>query len=376
MRRQIVAPAEDDEISAAIDVEYDDASKIEKDFRDEEAEIQAHFGDADGDADMHYQVRKFLPDTKDKFFCCEGTRADFPILPKIQARFGGGKYEVWIFKHKKLYRRMRVGVMEPRKEESPQAPDAGLSAILAAIQTQTKMVENFVAPKQSGLFAGLTAKDVLLLAPPIITALAALGKGGSTKDMLETMQIAKGLFDKSDDGDREPDSLMGLLSNVLTKTPLIDAVSKAALAPLAPQRPQVAASPEQAQAAQLKQQLAYMITRAQKNSPPELYADFLEDNLPPQFVAMLSQPGALAYLETLHPPIGTYRPWFEALLQSLANAPSDGEEENEPVSEQRSPVVPSNYDPRWSGRGSGDFAGNGQESESGETFAGNPSEGA
>jgi hypothetical protein len=91
----------------------------------------------------------------------------------------------------------------------------------------------------------------------------------------------------------------------------------------------------------LASQLPQLVGRAANDSDPELYANLIIDNIPPEIdlsplVAFLERPDWFGELQRIEPHIGPYRGWFDSLRAALlelckGEAASEGEAANEPV---------------------------------------------
>ena len=71
-------------------------------------------------------------------------------------------------------------------------------------------------------------------------------------------------------------------------------------------------------AEQLDRAINFLLGKAAEGAQPDLFVDWVLEKLPPMaFEALEQQPDPLAYLESLYPEIGRYRPWFGALIEAL-----------------------------------------------------------
>lgn len=356
----------------AIDVEADDVSKLHRDNQTDEASILSEFGEAEGDVRMHFVIKKQLPNSNKLSWCMQGTKADLPIVDKLQATWGAGHYRIMIFKNSKLSRNLGLDVMDPPKFVAPVAPgpDPNLTALIEALKAQADARQQ---QKPMSIIEMATAAATVVTA---IAPLLQMFKGGnSTPSLAEQLETLRALKDLTgEEGSRET-SLMDVAKAFISSPMLTQMAETAAGAPKpalpAPRATPGQPTPEQVQAAQvaqLKVQLQHLITRAQKNSDPGLYAEVIHDNLPAGFVQMLCQPGAFDFLVQIEPAIGTYRPWFDALLLELANVVNDAAEhggENPGVPQGGAPTFKTNHDPQWATGGAGDFESDGAEGEGG-----------
>lgn len=332
-----------DDLDRDIPAEFDDVTERVKDEEATLDEMLAEFGSTADDVVLSFKIYKVRANSKLTDFCFEGTKDDFPIVPRVQRECGGGTYVAFIYKtingKTTLWKKPSFGVLELRHPVQIALPsaDPNFSKLLELLERQS---EQRAAQKPMSVVEIATAGAAIISAlAPVFQLLRGNG-GNSLSDQLDTLAKLK---DLTTEAPAQDDSWGGMLRTALPA--FLEASANARATPPArqlpsPENPQ-APTPEQiqhAQMRQLQQNLRYMITRAQKNSPPELYADFLEDNLPAEYLQMLTQPGAYEFLVTIEPAIATYKPWFDALLQTLAAGPMD-DEGDAPADENGAPEV-------------------------------------
>lgn len=368
-RRRITdqSEQENEDVREAIDVEHDDVSALHDEQLEEENDILGHFGAVPDGVRMHFQVHKVRQNSKITDFCFEGTRDDFPVTERIQRDFGTGTYKIMIFKNGKLFRAPSMGVIAPKTPLLPPSPSADPN-FSRLIDLLTDQAQNRREKREMNTAELLTAGAAVVTAVmPLIQMMRANGAGGSAKDTLELLSAAKDLFAG---GEREPKSIMDVAAEVL---PAMIQQAHGAPTPtpkLAPPNLTPEQQVQQMQLQQIRAGLHLMIGRARASAPPELYADVLDDLLPEQFAAMLKGPGAIDILLQMEPAIGTYRPWFEAVLRALREGDmEDDHSEGAHVSQRPGPGVQTGYDPqRFGGRAPHAQSHDGED-ESGEIVA-------
>lgn len=314
-----------------IDATAEDVTEQEEASKSEEQAIAAEMGEVEGDARIWFVVHKIVPESRDKVWCMEGTAGDLPVTPKLQERFGGGKYHVTIMKDGKYKKRIALLVAEPRVAVIPPA-----QSIQGANDPRLmQLLERLVAQQPPEPQKRLTPTEIIGLVTAGATVLATLKdlfqqpQTNQLEQIKHLVEITESL--RSDSAGREP-SMMEVIGNVLTNKDLLSNFSglltppNPQALPANPQRqiPQQPSTPtpeqiQQAQMAQVKQQLAMLVGRAQKSSDPGLYAELIVDNFDPGLVRQLAQPGAIDFIIALHPPCATFRPWFEQLLTELSD---------------------------------------------------------
>lgn len=341
----------------ARDAEYTDVdggialADLADDERDFEDEVLSEIDSEADRAIFTLKVYRVGKGVKDQEYCATYSVADFPLIDKIAQDHGGGKYHVMIYKGPRLFRRRHITIsatVKPQSSTVAASASASDGAIVAAINALQQVAkDNAIKPQTNAL-------QIVAAFAPFAPVIAAVVNNWRQPDpmaqMTSMVALLKGLKDLSSDetSDREK-SPFELMADVLVKSPLVAGLlpqpqPQPQQAQLPPPRPGVV-SPEQAQAAMLSQfreQLRMLIGRAQNNSPPELYADLLDDMLPDDLKRLLKQPGSYQFLENIEPAIATYRPWFEAVLQAFRSPPVDDDEEDGPpenIVDTSSPAV-------------------------------------
>lgn len=331
MARPRLMPPEHAELADEIDGDFDDVSKLVADQDGEENELLAELDDTPGDVKMTFTVRKCVPNQKETAFCFNGTRADLPIMERLQNEFDGGKFLVYISRNGKLYRKKQVTVLKPVRPVFA-APTQD-PALVEAIRQQGALLEKMMTHQPQTNF-GQILKDAapfVAAAAPIIAGLfnrAAPDPSAQMLVMVQTMQALKEMSDPQS-SDRET----GFLDVINTIGPkLIDGITRTQqgappqrlASTAAPQAsPPTAPPPEDKAAAELRAQLDTMIVAARKNADVDLLADVIETIAEPDVLAVLRAPGAIDILIQAHPAIAPHRAWFERVLHSLANSPNE-----------------------------------------------------
>lgn len=373
-----------DEPLPATDVDFEDVSALDNDQREEMDEILTELGDTPSDVRVHFQVHKIVPGTKFTDMCFKGTREEIGnIEERIRNEFGPGAYRVMIFKNSRLFKNQRLGIAAKIKTEIVQQENPELKALIDLLrerQTASPFGQMDLPGMITAGAALVTAFKGLFPPPPPV-------QQNSLKDTLDLLLVAREFGGANDKETSWTDliakfaspEMISALASMRGGQPALPQPN-ATLALPGPQNPQLQPmTPEQIQQAQLhqlKMQLDFMITRAQHNSDPALYADLLEDTLPPEFLAMLKQPGAMEFLERINPKIATYAPWFQAVLQTLAAPPIEDDDTNpeaggsgsgsEHVFERRPASVETTRYPLGQQGNTGDIERDGEEGEGGE----------
>lgn len=271
-------------------------------------------------------------------YCGQYSPADMSeqsLMDTIAADHGGGLFRVRVYRNGRLYRNREIQISPTvkRKESAPTTSDG--RALESVVNTLNQVVlEQRNAPKQSSLMETAAA-----LAPfaPVFVALIDKMRPSNGVEMLTGIIGAVAQL-KELSGEASPareKSPMEIVADVVTKSPLLGMINGVPTQiPQQAQPPQIQAptqpTPEQLDMEQVKFQINYLVGRAKNNSSPELYAEFVLDNVPGSFLKYLHAPNALDIIASIQPDVLRFRQWFETLIQYVqsaeTNAPDDSAE--------------------------------------------------
>ncbi len=83
-----------------------------------------------------------------------------------------------------------------------------------------------------------------------------------------------------------------------------------------------------------KYQLNILVSKAEKESDPGLYADLIMDSIPrDKLEAFLEMDDVIGYLIQTHPGVEKYKAWFEALIIEINDSMNDEYEEEIEIEE-------------------------------------------
>ncbi len=355
--------------------------EVEELFADAEQEdieraIVTEFGRSADDALCEVKIAKV--DAKDKQkedWCFTCSLEEFPILERIRREFGAGTYAVRVHVNGTVKKYFRIGIA-PRldiKEIPMRTETTGMAEALAqALQRQNEMMERLI---QATMTRPLGKQETLLekiniveLLPTIVAALTGLktfltpAPNNATKDMVEMlnsfMGVAEKLKGEGVEGKGESsmvDIIRDLLKspmfekmvdNIATMQPGLTALPPGTVTtarqpgigevvqPLAKQpTPQPAAQQPKTNGVSEQQQtidpqlqalihnLKYLTQKAAQASDVGLYADWIIDNVPQDYLKqMVADPNALNTLIQLVPEAAPYMGWFSRLINEVNEA--------------------------------------------------------
>lgn len=347
-------------------VEAPNEAEIEPEIPDEELSIEdrirAAFGQVGESDQVSVQISKLVEGNNRPeayLFSCAPDDLD-NIMDKVRDGYGSGNYRVRIRKNRRIAGQFDFSVYVPPKAALPVAPPAQDSALVAMmerlVQSNERLQERLSAsPAASGGVDGeldrivklTTALKVLAPPPPPAVDLAGIiGIVKSGVDLFREMGIGGG--GDSDDG------MWSVLKEAVKRLPLDQIIAGAMTMPgqaalsaqIAPLNDPARSPPPQQQVppliAMLRQPVAYLVTRAARNASPDLYAEWLLDNLPadaPDEVieALIARPDLLQVLIAAVPEVQNYGAWFLRLIEVTRDMLT--EETNDKDDAGRSPAA-------------------------------------
>lgn len=365
MAQRRITQRDDSETVAAIDVEFDDTSKIQADIEAEESEFEQAFGVDTDDVKFHADLHRVREGSSQRPFLRKIARNELPnIQTKILQWYGTGDYEIRIRKEingkKMLHRRLTFSVEAPIGIAVTQTPQQIESpAVLQAIQNQQQVLLSLLEksnqqPAQSQRMSATEIAAIITAAATVLPALKSFMQSPAPAAQNNPFEMLQGVLEivKDANSDGKEKGAFDLLDSLI-KSPLFEKLAEGFQAPqqarivtpalpdpsavqrqqlqrqqIQPQMPQPAPAPAPMPTEgpanpvpdALRMQLDFLISRAQKDSDPELYAELLldQDELHP-FIPLLTGPAALPTLTQLEPRIGQHVDWFAELLLALTN---------------------------------------------------------
>lgn len=363
----------------------EEPTPAEREEMDVEDAVLAEFGRSADDVVWKVQVNKRINDPNNpraEEWCFDCHPNDFPIMDRIRKEHGPGKYLIRLMMNKRVHRYFTVSIA-PRvdvAERPTRNETTGMADALAqALQRQNEMMERLI---QTTMSRPITKQETLLekiniveLLPTIVAALTGLktfltpAPNNGAKDMVEMLNSFMGVAEKlkGDSGEGKGESSMVDIIRDLLKSPMFEkmvdgiATMPPAMTALPPgtvtpprqpgigetvqplskqqpqqpavQQPQTNGASEQQQAIDpqlqaLVHNLKYLTQKAAQGSDVGLYADWIMDNVPSDYLKqMVADPNALNTLIQLVPEAMPYTGWFARLINevNIALTPDDGQ---------------------------------------------------
>lgn len=305
--------------------ESEDISELDTDLDGQIDAITQEFGGDPRDEVYKMTVHQVLKD-KGKYawlFSCVPT--ELPILDRLRDEYGGGEFEVRVFKNGRLNRRFFQTIIPPKKPVVlPTPPDntmvimqgfEKLGELIAKQQTAPVPTQNFNPMTMMGSMMGMMVQMKEFVSPTM-NALPAPGY-----DMLvKGIELAKDL--NTDKGESSTTDIFMKLIDVFGK-PIAEMAGKMDEQSVTPQPrsltpPVSVSSPQFSQGNEtmnfLSLQLRFLIAQAKRGADPALYADLIIDQVPEDKLrAFILASDALDKLTALNSEVSQFLPWFELL---------------------------------------------------------------
>ncbi|RJP44496.1 hypothetical protein C4587_01795 [Candidatus Parcubacteria bacterium] len=345
---------------------------MERDGDEQITQILGEFGGSENEKEILLKVYKVLPGRGKMGWLFDIVPAELPVMNRLrdEPSYGSGDYAIRVLVNNVLKKILRFTIIAPAPKADAERPN-DLTAVLRAMsENQARMFEQLqsVMTKQGSGLSNMT--ETLTLMKTMREVFAPPQGAGGFKETVETIAMLKDLLPESGGGGSNIwDVAKSLLSSPLVGN-LAEAVAAARANTPMPQRlppghqlPPGTVIPQQSQFQQpeiqpmgatstiqehvIRQQIVMLVGKAKQNKDPDLYADLILDNVPPEvIVQQLLQPDSLERVFQMVPEARNFQDWFQELQKSLAESINELYP-SAPV-EPQSPFPPDHSDPNTS----------------------------
>jgi hypothetical protein len=356
MTKLLTKPDEQD-ITDVFTGDSEDISNIVDDIDAQLSSITSELGADKHDIKFVVKVYRIVENRGELAWLFDCTPAELPILQKLRDEYSGGRFECRVYKNNRIYKRIKVIVEQPTKpKDEPRKSD--IAEILAAVSAQqdrqfNQLKETMMQivgkpttpqPSQMEMMTGMmmlmkSMKD--FVSPPIQHV-----PSFDPEKMFD--MFLKGMEMGRESGSGET-GLMDIAKELI-KSPLLGSLTQAAtsMPPLQqPQlRPQITVPqtsgqiPAQQVTPNIQTQqeatmhnpvivhnLKKLIEKAEKDSDPILYAEFILDNVPQNIIEQyIAREDLIEYLSSFDPRVNDHNEWFIELrdhIISVLTSPDD-----------------------------------------------------
>ena len=363
-----------------IDVNVEDKTKIQSDIEDELNEILSEI-DADDD-DISYKVSVSRDGEGNKvgphLFDCSIGEVD-GLKDRLRNNYGSGKYQIRVYKNKKLYRR-KILWLEAPKEPETNPQNSQIADLSAMMQRQNEQMMNLMQKRSPTEQTDPTAMMASVLTSMEKMMSLFMPKQTAQKDpidmLLKGMELAQG-FEKGGDGNKNVfDAITSLANSELGKAaveqlqknqagensypqnPYMQRPQAIRQNPEAPINPEPVSPPhphtnpntEQKPLPrgligipveilhQINEQINFWDFKAKNNSAPELWAEVAVDTYEPEVVKMiLDRPDLKEIVLYFCPAAEQNFDWFEALKKEAMAILTEDDNITDNGNEQKNP---------------------------------------
>lgn len=316
----------------SIDGKSEDVTELMDDIDAQLAAITSEFGGQKGDINFKLTIYRIVEGKGERAYLFAALPAELPILDRLRDEYGGGNFEVWIYKNGKIFKRQKVSVEAPKKPAyippPQQSNDIGKLAevMIMGFQKLGEMIthnQNTVREPVNFMEMQTNMMNQMLMMKQLFDS----PKPENNMDMfLKGVEIAK----QFSDGDRESNSndvFKGLIETF--GPPLVSAVTQnvenqKAQAGAEIRKPinpkQLAGKPKMLNPREmmLKAQLKNLCDKAIQGKDAGLYAEVVVDSVPENIIRQfLGNPNYLQELARIHPPVTMHAPWFNELKENI-----------------------------------------------------------
>jgi len=313
-----------------VDVGGEDISNLQNDVDSQMQSIFAEFGGDEHDDEFKIVVYRMVPNRAEREYCFACFPADLPIMEKIRSEYGSGRYEIWIRKNGKIFKRTALSIAETKKKIEPLTPvvssnDSQLHGVINQLVDKVTAMQQ--QPSQGGDMFGAMMTNMVQM-QQMFSAMQPK-QDNQIDTLLQGIKLAGGLGSHDGGGDKE-DSIYSLLSSVVNTfgEPIARAATQAQLNQPAgsqhiPGQP-IPGQPIDPNATgntamnMMKIKLNFLLTQAKRNADPFVYADLILDQLTPeQVTGFINSPEAMSNMIKILPEITNHQPWFISLQTAI-----------------------------------------------------------
>ena len=337
----------DVEDSEFIDITGDSANitELQNDIDSQMNRIFEEFGGDPTDTEFNIHVKRVMPGRGELEHCFSCLPHELPITDRIKNEWGPGEYSVWIYKDKKIWKRRKMNIakaLDKPVQHNDLSSGGGLKDILSAMQAnqerqwqqmQDLMLRQNQQPNQMDQMTNMLNMMALMK--------QVMGEPAKPQDPMKTIELAKSLAEMmGDSGDKS--SLDRLIEQALPALiegakqapnqqlqptlhpqlqPQVQIKHNPISVPIPPDPPnqstittQKEENPEMMITAMVKSKLPELINWASQEKDPELYAEFVLDNIPDMFLDkycdFVKSDDCLQQLIAIDKNVNKYTDWF------------------------------------------------------------------
>lgn len=369
-----------------LNVEGEDITNIIEDVDAQINSMTSEFGADKLDAEFSIKVYRVIEGKGELAWLFACVPSELPIMQKLQDDYEGGRFEVRIYKNKKIYRRIPVVVAPPVKKKDVEkiVPQNDLTALVNAISQQQERQFNQLketllqiagkntspAPDPMAMMGSMMA--ALVQMKNFITPAAQPTNSLPPEKMVDL--IIKGMELGKDSGGGSETNMLDVLKEafksplllaaanslqqpVINHNPMVNrAPAKVAVNPANPanpnklqQRPTIVPKPKQENLNMnniLVHNLNMLVEKAENDSDPILYAEFILDNVPEETIKeYILKDDLIEEMQKINPKVLEYKNWFIEMRDHIKMVLTEEGAGGDITDNEPSPAIESPNDP-------------------------------
>lgn len=370
MSKELSADFEDADV--VITQSAEDISLAQNDIDDQINSIFSEVGSDKNEITFHFQVWRILKDQADMAFLFKGFVSDLPIMERLRDEYDGGKFFIQIYKNKKRYKRMRVTVEAPKKN-APTVIKNEMAEMIKAINEQQQ--QQFAMLKDTILqISGkqtLPAVDPMTMMTSMLNAMLQMknfvtppqqNNSVSPDKMIEV--LIKGMELGRESGGGGDTNMLDIAKEAIKAIPHLSAMSTNNIVPEKPlkhnpsgqleQKPKQILNSPKPEVNKMQKIIAHnlnmLVEKAEKDSDPILYAEFILDNVPEEMIKQyILRDDLIEEMSKINPKVLDHRKWFTELRDHIHGVLTGEGEEDETVTHDETISVNAPIDPSGDG---------------------------
>lgn len=371
--KSLPSPGEFEDADYLLTSNAEDISAQQADVDEQVNAIMSEVGSDKNDVTLHFQVMRVVKDKAEMRYLFKGFISDLPIMDRLRDEYAdekeGGKFLIQIYKNKKRYKRITVNVEAPRKPKEVLQPKNDTAEILRAIADQQasmhkQLVETLMQvagkpataqPSQMEMMLGMVA--LMKGMKEVVNVPAA---SAPSMDPAQYMDMfIRGMEMGKESGGGAGSSMTDVLRDAVKALPMLANMGPNKLGPSSPRpafQPPTPSTPQFAPVnaptnerhspptptaddevpdvnihdAVVKQQIGLLVKKAEQDSDPALYADFIIDNVSEDIIKQyLLQDDLVNELGKIDPKVLQHREWFMELRDNIFQVLTAPEEDTD-----------------------------------------------
>lgn len=352
----------------------EDFTAQQNDIDDQINSILAEVGTDKNDVTFHFQVWRVVKDQAEMAYLFKGTPADLPIMDRLRDEFDGGKFFIQIYKNKKRFRRLTVSVEAPKKQPiaqlvrndmaemvrvladqqekqfamlrdtmiqltgKPSTPQPSQMEMMTGMMTLMMSMKQFVSAPPQDTFGPEKMMDLLIKGMEIGRESGGGGEGSTLMDIARDL-IKSPLLVTLSQAANQPQNQTPAQNRQQLPTPQANATLPNNPLPLKKPESEVITEQSQPKAegkkmnlteSVMKHYLNMLVQKAEKDSDPILYAEFILDNVPLEMVQEnIAREDLIEYAASFDPRVKRHEKWFTELRDHIVNVLTEEDTEEE-----------------------------------------------